>query len=444
MADGGAVGAGPGGGNPFARGTVLLMVAIGFAAFLGLLYAIGAGGSLRPTDNGAAHGASASSVGYAALGRLLEKTGTQVQYGRSPSALQGQDLLIVTPEPSADPMELAALVNQRAFAGPTIIILPKWTVTPEEGLKSGWVRLDSPFVALQSSQVLSELIPVQTKIEGLDNAFIPVSFIQPEQPQNRGAMMKQALKSRITITGDRLKTVIADGPTGKARVAVIDDGGWYPSLDAGATQTPDDDPQIERGRYPVVIVADADLMNNLGLANRDTARQALQLIDAAYSGGGQKVVFDLTQNGLGTSDNLLSVAFRPPFLAAVICLALAAIAFGWIAFHRFGPALAEAQPFGFGKTALINSSAGLIRRMGRDHLVAPAYADLVRDRAARALGLPPALASEEVEARLAMVAPDSDGRNFEALVAAMRAARARPDISAAARALNAWKKERIG
>jgi len=367
-----------------------------------------------------------------------------VQYGRSPSALQGQDLLIVTPEPSADPMELAALVNQRAFAGPTIIILPKWTVTPEEGLKSGWVRLDSPFVALQSSQVLSELIPVQTKIEGLDNAFIPVSFIQPEQPQNRGAMMKQALKSRITITGDRLKTVIADGPTGKARVAVIDDGGWYPSLDADAPETPDDDPQIERGRYPVVIVADADLMNNLGLANRDTARQALQLIDAAYSGGGQKVVFDLTQNGLGTSDNLLSVAFRPPFLAAVICLALAAIAFGWIAFHRFGPALAEAQPFGFGKTALINSSAGLIRRMGRDHLVAPAYADLVRDRAARALGLPPALASEEVEARLAMVAPDSDGRNFEALVAAMRAARARPDISAAARALNAWKKERTG
>ena len=444
MADGGAVGAGPGGGNPFARGTVLLMVAIGFAAFLGLLYAIGAGGSLRPTDNGAAHGASASSVGYAALGRLLEKTGTQVQYGRSPSALQGQDLLIVTPEPSADPMELAALVNQRAFAGPTIIILPKWTVTPEEGLKSGWVRLDSPFVALQSSQVLSELIPVRTKIEGLDNAFIPVPFIQPEKPQNRGAMIKQALKSRITITGDRLKTVIADGPTGKARVAVIDDGGWYPSLDADAPETPDDDPQIERGRYPVVIVADADLMNNLGLANRDTARQALQLIDAAYSGGGQKVVFDLTQNGLGTSDNLLSVAFRPPFLAAVICLALAAIAFGWIAFHRFGPALAEAQPFGFGKTALINSSAGLIRRMGRDHLVAPAYADVVRDRAARALGLPPALASEEVEARLAMVAPDSDGRNFEALVAAMRAARTRPDIAAAARALNAWKKERIG
>lgn len=43
MAAGNASG---GSANPFARGTVLLMVAIGFAAFLALLYAIGAGGAL--------------------------------------------------------------------------------------------------------------------------------------------------------------------------------------------------------------------------------------------------------------------------------------------------------------------------------------------------------------------------------------------------------------
>lgn len=437
--------AGPtGGGNPFARGTVLLMVAIGFAAFVALLYAIGAGGSLRPSNNGAAHGASTSSVGYAALGRLLEKTGTQVQYGRSPSALQGQDLLIITPEVSSDPDDLAALVNQRAFTGPTLIILPKWTATPQQGLQSGWVQLESPFVALQSPQVLTKLVTAKTSIEGLEKAFVPIPFIQPEKPQDRGKLIRQALKSRVTISGERLKTVIADPATGRARVAVIEDGGWYPALDPGATITPEDDPQIDRGRYPVVIVADADLMNNIGLANRHTARQALALVDAAYSGRGQKVVFDLTQNGLGTSDNLLSVAFRPPFLAAVICLALAAIAFGWIAFHRFGPALAEGQPFGFGKTALVTGTAGLIRRMGRDHLVAPAYADLLRDRAARGLGLPPALPRDEVEARLAMVAPDGEGRTFDTLDATLRNARDRADIVAAARTLNAWKKERIG
>ncbi|GGB65407.1 hypothetical protein GCM10010833_20760 [Blastomonas aquatica] len=438
--------AGPGGSsaNPFARGTVLLMVAIGFAAFLALLYAIGAGGSLRPSNNGAAHGASASSIGYSALGQLLEKTGTKVSFGRSANALQQQDLLIVTPAVTADPEDLAALVNQRAFIGPTIIILPKWQVTPEQGLKTGWVRLESPFLAIQAPQVLSRLVQVRTRLEGLDNAFIPVPFIQPEKPQDRGTMMKQALTSRVTISGDKLKTVLSDQATGRARVAVIDDGGWYPSLDASAPANPESNPGVQQGRYPVVIVADADLMNNMGLANRDTARQALQIIDSAWSGGGQGVVFDLTQNGLGTSDNLLSVAFRPPFVGAVIALALAAIAFGWMAFCRFGPALAEAQPFGFGKTALVKGSAGLVRRLGRDHLTAPAYADLVRDRAARSLGLPPGLSHQQIDDRLAIVSPDAEGRSYETLSANMRAARDRPSIVSAARALYAWKKERLG
>ncbi len=430
--------------NPFARGTVLLMVAIGFAAFMALLYAIGAGGALRSGNNGAAHGASVSSIGYSALGRLLEKTGSKVSYGRSPAALQQQDLLIVTPELSADPAELAALVNQRAFTGPTIIILPKWQATPEEGFNTGWVRLEGPFFALQAPQMLANIVPVRTKLEGVDDTLLKQEFVSGEESQQRAAMMQQALKSRVTISGERLTTVLADSATGAARVAVVNDGGWYPSLDPNAADSPDGSPAVQQGRYPVVIVADADLMNNLGLANRDTARQALQIIDSAWSGGGEGVVFDLTQNGLGASENLLSVAFRPPFVGAVVSLMLAAIAFGWMAFCRFGPALAEVRPFGFGKAALVRGSAALVRRLGRDHLVAPAYADVTRERAARALGLPPALPLDEVEARLALVAADDEGQGYEHLNARMRAARDRPDILSAARALHRWKKERIG
>jgi hypothetical protein len=435
---------GGGGSNPFARGTVLLMVAIGFAAFLALLYAIGAGGALRSGNNGAAHGASVSSVGYSALARLLEKTGTKVSYGRSPAALQQQDMLIVTPEISADPEELAALVNQRAFTGPTIIILPKWQVTPEEGWKAGWVRLESPFLAEQTPQLLSQLVPVRVRLEGIDAVARATPALQPETPQDLEARLQKALKSRVTISGEKLKTVLADTVTGRAQVVVVDDGGWYPALDRTAADNPEAAPGVQQGRYPVVIVADADLMNNKGLADRDTARQALQIIDSAWSGGGEDVVFDLTQNGLGASENLLSVAFRPPFVGAVASLVLAAIAFGWMAFCRFGPPLAEVQPFGFGKTALVKGSAALIRRLGRDHLTAPAYADLVRDRAARSLGLPPGLPREQVDARLGMVAPDAEGRTYDTLSANLRAARDRPAILAAARALNAWKKERLG
>lgn len=440
--------------NPFARGTVLLMLGIGFAAFVALLYAIGAGGALRSSNNGAAHGASVSSIGYSALARLLEKTGTPVRYGRSSEAVRQQDLLIITPELGADPEELAALVNQRAFIGPTMIILPKWLVTPQKGLTTGWVQLESPFAAPQSSALISQLVEAQTRLEGMDDAEAEADAeaddsqnsrrSEPVTPAARAAMMRRALASRITISGEKLKTIRADPATGRARVAVIDDGGWYPALDRTAPDNPDDTSGIDRDRYPVVIVADADLMNNLGLARRDTAREALQLVDASWSGGGQGVVFDLTQNGLGTSENLLSVAFRPPFVGAVASLVLAAIAFGWIAFFRFGPALADEQPFGFGKTGLVKGSAGLIRRLGREHLLAEAYADLVRDRAARALGLAPGLAHDKVDLRLARVAADTDGRSFATLDAQMRAARDRGDILSAARALHIWKKDRLG
>lgn len=430
--------------NPFARGAVLLMFAIGFAAFVALLYALGAGGALKSGNNGQAHGASSSLVGYSALAGLLEKTGTEIRFARNPAALQQQDLLIVTPELGSDPEELQALVEQRAFVGPTIIILPKWQVTPLQGLEQGWVELDSPFIALQAPQVLARLVTAKTRIEGVDSRLASMLFLQPDTAAQKNAMLKQALKSRVTISGDKLKTVLADEATGAARVALIDDGGWYPSLDPDAPDEAPQAPGIEQGRYPVVIVADADLMNNLGLANRNTAEQALQIVDSAWSGGGEGVVFDLTQNGLGASENLLSVAFRPPFVGAVASLVLAAMAFAWMAFFRFGPPLSEERPFGFGKTALVRGSAGLVRRLGREHLIGPAYADLLRDRAARALGLSPSLPVDEVDARLALVPADKSGRSYETLLNDMRSARDRPAIAAAARALHGWKKERMG
>ena len=66
------------------------------------------------------------------------------------------------------------------------------------------------------------------------------------------------------------------------------------------------------------------------------------------------------------------------------------------------------------------------------------------DRAARALGLPSALPAEQVDARLSLVPADSDGRDYETLIANLRSARDRPAIAAAARAFYRWKKERMG
>ena len=114
-------------------------------------------------------------------------------------------------------------------------------------------------------------------------------------------------------------------------------------------------------------LADPDLINNHGLRNAETARAALALIDALNSTGARQVDFDLTMNGLGArgaAPNLLQLAFEPPFLAMTLALFVAALLAGLHGAFRFGPARREERAIAFGKAALVENSAGLIRLAG--------------------------------------------------------------------------------
>ena len=115
--------------NPFRRTTIIIMFAVGFAAFVALLYGLGMGDPLASGKNGEAHGASNSIVGYKALASLLEKTGVPVQYSRSQAGMDNKGLLVLTPGPFTPAEEIDAVVQQRAYIGPTMIILPKWPAT---------------------------------------------------------------------------------------------------------------------------------------------------------------------------------------------------------------------------------------------------------------------------------------------------------------------------
>ncbi|MEZ5708520.1 MAG: DUF4350 domain-containing protein [Blastomonas sp.] len=450
--------------NPFSRLTVGIIFAIGFAAFLGLLYALGAGESLRNTNNGDGHAASNSLIGYSALYRLLEETGSNVGYARNEAMADTSGLMILTPSFGTDPDELASFVERRAYTGPTLVILPKWFAAPFSEERRDWVRVQSPAAKELGEALVSKLVDAKIELQGMPETKPAQKDMKPangaddqdERPLSKmsnaeirellaemNKSLVQAKKARVTISGDDLVPMIIDGPSGKAQVALIRDDGWYPDFDPDAPDDPDDDPSIDQARYPVFIAADADLFNNKGMASRARAEQAIAFIDTISEGDGEDVTFDLTRNGLGTADNLLSLAFRPPFISAVICLVLAALALAWIAFNRFGPPLREARAVNFGKSALVTNSAGLVRRLGRDHVLSDAYADLVRERAARALGLPQGLPRDEVEARLdALGNAESDG--FGTLSASLRSATKRIDIVRRAAALFNWKKDRIG
>src|SRR5690606_34728896 len=135
-------------------------------------------------------------------------------------------------------------------------------------------------------------------------------------------------------------------------------------------------------RWGVVVVAEPDLMNNYGLADSRRAELAYALVDAAREGQDIPVVFDLTLPGLGQSENLLTLAFRPPFLAATLSLLFAALVIAWRALRRFGPARAEAHARTMGKRQLAHNGAALVERARRLHLLGPPYAALAIGRIA--------------------------------------------------------------
>lgn len=344
------------GGSPFSPRAVLAMLVIGALAFLLTLYFIGMGETGDPASDGGGHAAATGLNGYAGLYRLVEASGRPVEMNRNEGRLPQADLLILTPAHYADGEELARIVNQRRYAGPTLVILPKWQAAPaptwQKDAKKGWVSLEgtgSPEWKGFADDISVAIRPARGGWNGLG---LTGSFPQAKAVQS------------------------GEGP-GLVRLVDGTDGRMLAAYRA------DED----KDAYVTIFVFEPDLLNNYGLSRKENALLAMTLIDDICGGEPIPVMFDLTQNGLGRSANLLTLAFTPPFLAATICLIIAGVIVGWRALRRFGPPLAEARAIALGKRQLVANSAGFIRRTGRLHLLGPPYAALMRGRIARLLGL---------------------------------------------------------
>jgi hypothetical protein len=431
--------------SPFKRTTIFMMFAIGFAAFVALLYGLGTGDQLASGKNGQAHGASNSLVGYKALADILRKTGIEVQYSRTAAGIDNPGLLILTPNAFADADDVAQVMQDRAYVGPTIIILPKWQVmaVPDPRLKKGWVRRFGTLGGDSGKSMLKEIVDVEVDVAATEAEG------DQEKPKTRfsvnsgvGGTVKIP-ETPVAMTGDYIRTIVPNRAGDGALVAYLDDGGIYPQLDSLDESQITDEEEIDESYYPLVLVADADLMNNTGMADKQTARHALALIGATGIAAGDIVTFDLTFNGLGSSENLLTLAFEPPFLSATICLIIAALAAAWMAFNRFGPPALDRRSIDFGKTALVNNSAGFIHRMQREHLVAEPYGEMIRNEAVHAIGLHSDTDREEVNRKLDMLG-EVDGNRFTSLLNNLNQAQNSRETADHAAALYHWKKELIG
>lgn len=372
--------------GPFRPATVLAMLLIGGLAFMLLLYAIGAGLDGHDDRDGGAHAASNGLTGFSALADLLERRGHEVSLSRSPAGLEEEDtLLVITPQHFADGEDIWEVITDRRYIGPTIIILPKWyaaAIPQNPTIKSepGWVMLglasEPGWLGELEGLADFETVIGQTKgWRGLGlSGDLPVSDQAQASRKENGA--KAGLLPLITDSeGDLL-------------AGYWDDGGYYPILAVAAgLPPPSDGDELDEDAWPVVIVIEPDLMNNYGLADQTRARAAVSLIDTTLEDYDLPIIFDLTIPGLGHSENLLTLAFRPPFLAATLCLMLTAAMIGWRAFRRFGPLVAAEPPMAMGKRQLARNGASLIERARRLHLLGPPYAAMVSARIAHALGV---------------------------------------------------------
>jgi hypothetical protein len=387
----------------FRPATMLLILAVGILAFVAMLVLGAYAPDLRSGHNGGAHALSNSATGFSGIVQLAQATGRNPRIVRSVSMLETEDLVVLTPEfGSTDmsrPLELRA-------TKPTLVVLPKWQTVPDKK-HSGWVRAWGVVPTLEPETVLAPQYELKIGRERSHGA--PLRTIPDYAPADMHFTAPRALQ---TASGKGFKSIVADQ-------------GGHAIL-------------LQYGDKPFYVLADPDLLSNKGMVDEHQAAAALAMLDFLNATGAKSISFDVTLNGLGHSPSPLRLAFDPPFLAATLAIAVALLLAALQALARFGPARRPERALAFGKAALVDNTAALVRRARREASLGARYAEMIRERAVTIFGVPARLQGPALDDYLDAL--DGDGR-FSQLAAAAAEARRRDDVLAAARALHQWQRE---
>jgi hypothetical protein len=392
----------------FSPRAVLWMILAGVFSFSAFVVLSAYEPDLTSGMDGGGHALSRSAIGFAGLVRLLRAEGTPVSIARNAlPAAASASLYVLTPPESVNSGELKRLSDH----GPAFVILPKWNAAPDPA-NEGWVR--------------------------------QAGLVAPETIQN----MLAASFGPVTLTrrGDRRPVALWDSvyghPAGPPASGPIDQLQTIEAPNLVPVLTDDQGHAVlmSTRNGAAFVLSDPDLLNTHGLADLATARVATAVIARARLGNGP-VVFDVTLNGFKSSRSLLKLAFEPPFLGATLCLAAAALLMALHAASRFGAPRPAPRALAFGKRALADNAAALIRLARREPRMAGRYLDQTRSLVAQALGAQ-TLSATDLDAFLDRAAERSGvhGR-LSALAPAARAVKTRDELLRSAADLYAWRLE---
>jgi hypothetical protein len=400
--------------NLFRIRTVALMLVIGILGFVGTLVMGAFAPDLRSGHNGGTHALSNAAVGFSGIVQLAEATGRNPQIIRSAHQFDSEDLLVVTPDQGFD--DVSSVLAARS-AKPTLFVLPKWATVADPD-HTGWVRIADLTAPIDPGSLLSP--QTEFKIRRVRSGGAPLVASADFDPAIHfvAPRVLQVISGQVPHKGDKPKPLVPLITDGKGGIVLA-----------------------RYGNGPLYVLADPDLMSNAGLKNPRQAAAALAILDWMNSTGAKSIGFDVTLNGFGHSQSPLKLAFTPPFLAMTLALAAVLFLVGWHALGRFGPIRPRARAIAFGKTALVENSAKLIRRAGRETSLGGRYAQVIRERAVATFGVPARLKDAALDAYLDKLGAWR-GRRFSELARTAETTRDQDALVAAAQALHQWQKEK--
>lgn len=386
--------------SPFRRRTVAILVAVGLVAMLGFLLTATYGDRFDKPRGNIPSPTSRYATGFHALFKLIDQSGGDPRL--SPGIYdRGEGLLILLPNLRTQPGELREAMG--LHEGPKLVILPKWLASPQKLRRDREERYGEVPPAK-----IRELVGVLTRVDPHQEEAGTVL----RYPSGLALKPFRTSEAIQAIAGDELVALI-EAPDGAAVLAEVKGTNTY-------------------------VLADPDLLNNFGLASRQNAQAAVALLAALDPDHTGEVAFDtMLPYGAG-GRNMGQLLFEPPFAGVTIALLAAALLAGIATFSRFGPPRREPRALAFGKRALIENIVSLARRAGRTREGGGAFADAIRDWAARRLALPRTVQGEALDAQLDTLRTTLP---YSAIAQQLREANSEADLLQAAQQLDDWRKE---
>ncbi|HEY1384399.1 MAG TPA: DUF4350 domain-containing protein [Dongiaceae bacterium] len=312
----------------FSPRTLIIVIAVGVLAFVGMLYLQLFGAAGDPDFEVGPSTYSRSAIGHKALLETLRRLDIPVVVSRFKSgekANSGSLLVLAEPDISEAPDTLLGEFGDMPHG---LLVMPKWQGVRDRQ-KPRWV---GRMILVDPGRVTSILKEAQVggkpkRLKGTFTVNVPQmgGTIELSDPQ---VIVESNLKPVVTLR-DGILIGEAQSDSGQQ---------W--------------------------VLSDPDLIANYGIDQKDNAVVAVSLIEHLRPRSGV-VIFDETIHGFEQRPNLLKSAFKLPFSIVTLSTAVVLLLAIWAGVTRFGRPEPEGRALRSGKVTLIGTTADLMRQASR-------------------------------------------------------------------------------